>query len=160
MKTKIESVTKEFRNTEFCQTRPVFDGNTWRMVRNPWRMLARVQWAIQAPSLRQKNKYLRSVGICEMALGVGLPIGQYIGQTLSKLGSGYMVTGNHHKAMMENMRPGKVRLIEPSMIARMEFQDTWGISISEQLRIERSNIILPTTENLYGYDEEPYPRHQ
>jgi hypothetical protein len=160
MKTKIEAVTKEFRKIEFCQTRPVFDGTQWRMVRNPFRMLARIQWAIEAPSVKQKRKYLRSVGLCEMSLGLGLPIGQYIGRTLSKLGIGYMVTSNHYRAMMENIRPGKVRLIEPTMLARMEFQDTWGISIADQLLIERSEVTLPTTESLYGYDEEPYPRHQ
>jgi hypothetical protein len=160
MNTKLETVTKHFRRIDFCQTRPVFDGVQWRMVRNPWRMIARIQWAIQAPSIKQKRKYLRSVGLCEMSLGLGLPIGQYIGQTLSRVGQGYMVTNNHRRAMMENIRPCKVRLIEPSSIARMEYQDTWGISIADQLLIEKTGIRLPTTESLFGYDEEPYPRHQ
>lgn len=157
MTTKMETKTREFRELDFCQCKPVFDGVQWRLVRNPWRMLARIQWAIQAPSARQRTKYLRSVGLCEMALGVGLPIGQYIGSTLSKMGTGYMVTSNHHRAMQENIRPSNVRLITPSLTARMEYQDTWGISIAEQLRIESTGICLPTTEALYGFDEEPYP---
>jgi hypothetical protein len=156
MKTKIECVTKEFRSLEFCQTRPVFDGTSWRLVRNPHRMLARLPWAIRdiVPSI--KNKYLRSVGLCEMALGVGLPIGQYIGHTLSKLGKGYMITGNHHRAQKEHYRPSNVRLIPPTMEARMEYEETWGISIADQLRIEATTIALPDLGDCLTYDEDPF----
>lgn len=158
MKTKIEKVTKEFREIEFCQTRPVFDGKQWRLVRNPFRLMARLPWAIRTITPKIKGKYLRSIGLCEMSLGVGLPIGQFIGDTLSKMGSGYMITGNHYRAKLEYMKPERVQLIPPSPLARMEYQMTWGISIADQLRFERTGILAPTTERIRGYGEEPYPQ--
>lgn len=156
MKTKVERVTKEFRETDFCQTRPVFDGTRWRLVRNPLRLLARLPWCIRTIELGCKAKYLRSVGLCEMALGVGLPIGQYIGDTLSKLHKGYMITGNHHRAQQEYMRPCSVKLIPPSYEARLEYERTWGIPVAEQLRIESSTIELPEAGNNLHYDEDPF----
>lgn len=156
MKTKLECVTKEFRKTEFCQTRPVFDGTAWRMVRNPMRLLARLPWAIRTIDPSFKPKYLRSVGLCEMALGVGLPIGQYIGNTLSKLGKGYAITGNHHRAQQEYVRPCSVKLIPPSYEARLEYELTWGIPVAEQLRIENSTIELPEAGDNLHFDEDPF----
>lgn len=156
MKTKFEQLTSEFREVDFCQTRPVFDGSVWRMVRNPARLLARLPWAVQNITVGCKHKYLRSIGLCEMALGVGLPIGQYLGETLSKMGEGYMVTGNHYLAMREHYRPSKVQLIEPSMEARMEYERTWGIPIAEQLRIERTRILKPELGDCLGFEEVPY----
>jgi hypothetical protein len=156
MKTKIECVTKEFRKLEFCQTRPVFDGIAWRLVRNPFRMLARIPWAVRDIVPTIKNKYLRSVGLCEMALGVGLPIGQYIGNTLSKLGKGYMITGNHHRAQKEYIRPSKVTLIPPSYEARIEYELTWDVSIADQLRIEASGVQLPELGDCLSFDEDPF----
>lgn len=156
MKTKLECVTKEFHETEFCQTRPVFDGVAWRLVRNPLRLLARLPWAVRHITPECKRKYLRSVGLCEMALGVGLPIGQYIGEALSKLHKGYMITGNHHRAQQEYIRPCSVKLVPPSYEARLEYERTWGIPIAEQLRIESTTIELPVLGDNLCFDEEPF----
>lgn len=156
MKTKLECVTKNFRELEFCQTRPVFDGTKWRLVRNPFRLMARLPWAIRTVTPEFKNKYLRSVGLCEMALGVGLPIGQYIGNTLSKLSKGYTITGNHYRAQKEYMRPCSVKLIPPSYEARLEYEQTWGIPVAEQLRIESTTIELPELGDNLQFDEDPF----
>lgn len=156
MATKVDVVTKEFQDMEFCQTRAVFDGVSWRMVRNPARLLARLPWAVQQVTPQCRGKYLRSVGLCEIALGVGLPIAQHIGEKLSKLGKGYMVTGNHYMASKEYIRPTRARLIEPTMEARMSYARAWGISVEEQLRIEAVEIELPELGDLRTFDEVPY----
>lgn len=156
METKVERITKEFRETEFCQTRPVFDGVSWRMVRNPFRLIARLPWAVRTIEPSFKNKYLRSVGLCEMSLGMGLPIGQYLGNTLSKLSKGYMITGNHHRAQQEFIRPGSATLLPPSYEARLEYELTWGIPIAEQLRIESCAIDLPEIGDALTFAEEPF----
>lgn len=156
MSTKVDITTTDFQSMEFCQTRPVFDGVSWRMVRNPERLLARLPWAVQAVSPRSRGKYLRSVGLCEIALGVGLPIAQHIGQKLSVLGKGYMVTGNHYMASKEYVRPAKAVFKEPTLEARLSYAQAWGISVEEQLRIETAEIELPELGDLRLFDEVPY----
>lgn len=156
MSTKVDMVTKDFQQMEFCQTRAVFDGVSWRMVRNPWRLLARLPWAVQTVTPNCRNKYLRSVGLCEIALGVGLPIAQHIGEKLSQLGTGYMITGNHYMASKEYIRPTAARVIKPSVEARHSYAQAWGISIEEQLQIEAATIQLPDLGDIRTFDEVPY----
>lgn len=155
MSTKLEACTTKFCELEFCQTRPVWDGVQWRMVRNPARLIARLQWAVQNITVGGRGKYLRSIGLCEMALGVGLPVGQYLGHLLSKQGKGYMVTGNHYAAQREFQRPQSVSLIPPTMEARLGYEETWGIPVSEQLEIERTGLTNPTIDESWTA-EAPY----
>jgi len=154
METKIEAYTTEFQDMEFCQTRPVFDGKSWRMVRNPSRLLSRLNWSTKP--VVNKAKYLKSVGLCEMALGVGLPVGQYVGNTLSTLYSDAKYDASnplHYVASREFMRPTNVKLVEPTMAARLSYERAWGITVADQLRIEKTPICLPTLYEDVNYNE-------
>lgn len=159
MVAKIEVVT-EFEDIEFCQTRPVFDGTSWRMVRNPLRVLARMQWTakkLDRYSPQKLKAYMASLGDCEVATGLGLPIGQYIGTKLANLTRRRVVVDALRTANLEFVRPGKATLTEPTEECRLSYQRTWGLSIEQQLHIEQMQLLVPTL----GFHEiEEFPHKQ
>lgn len=152
MKTKSEYAT-EFEKVEFCQTRPVFDGLNWHCVRNPLRVLLRTPWTVRTDWLRKREVYLASVGRCEIALGMGLPVGQYLGARLAELSHRHMVTQLDYVAKKQYVKPSKARVVEPTMECRLSYERAWGLSIEQQLYIEGLAIRLPSGD----VDVEEFP---
>lgn len=156
MKTGIEGVTSVIEHIEFCQCRPVFNGRGYTMVRNPARMLSRIQWYIGRIHPTYRRKYLTSVGLCEMALGMGLPVGQYVGETLAKLGGKYVITSQHHMANKMPFRPKRARVIEPSLAVRLSYEEAWGVSVSQQRRYELMQLDYEGSINDEEFEEQPF----
>lgn len=157
MVTKIEAITSTIEHIEFCQTRPVFDGVSYTMVRNPTRMLARLQWCVGYKHPRHKANYLTSVGRCMMSLGMGLPVEQFVGSTLSKIGGRYIATNLHHRANQMYVRPLAARISIPTLATRLSYESAWGISIPEQYHLESLTLVDPDI-TCVEFDEEPFVR--
>ncbi|APG76314.1 hypothetical protein 2 [Wenzhou tombus-like virus 11] len=145
MVTKIENVADVIEHIDFCQCRPVFDGSGYTMVRNPERMLARLPWVVGPIEESRALDITYATGQCEIAQGLGLPIGQYIGQRMCELG-GKMVR-LRHRAWLEKMKPGKLQPIEPAAGVRESYALAWGLSVADQLAIEQTRLVQP--EELY-----------
>lgn len=141
METKLESVTSIIEHIDFCQTRPVFNGVGYTMVRNPKRMLSRVQWGVGKFSEKYIPKYLASVGKCMVSTGQGLPVEQFIGRTLSSLSTAYVLTPYHYSANRMPYRPGRAQVVEPSTATRLSYETAWGLSIGQQTELERSSVV-------------------
>jgi hypothetical protein len=144
MKTKLDS-TLNFSDVEFCQCRPVFDGTNWRLVRNPYRMLARMPWTVKDNKQlgpKYVAKYLASIGRCEVALGMGLPIGQFIGQQLARLSNKSTRVDLQYVANREYVKPRNATFVPPSNMARESYAAAWGIPVEQQLEIERWEVNL------------------
>jgi len=141
METKLEAVTSTIEHIDFCQTRPVFNGVGYTMVRNPKRMLSRVQWGVGKFSSRYVPKYLASVGKCMISTGQGLPVEQFVGQTLSNLSGSYVMTPYHHSAIRMPYRPGRAKVVEPSTAVRLSYETAWSISVGQQVELERSCVV-------------------
>lgn len=157
MKTKLENQTSIIEEIEFCQTRPVFNGKGYTMVRNPARMLNRLPWYVGKIHPKHRVNYLYSVGLCELALGMGLPVGQFIGHKLSQLDGKYIITPTHYSANQMAYKPGRARLIEPSRAVRESYELAWGVSIAEQLHYEAMDIVDPTVSGYdLDFDEQPF----
>nr|WNT71139.1 MAG: RNA-dependent RNA polymerase [Jitepeofons virus] len=157
MNTVMEELVDNFSHVEFCQTRPVFDGVDWRMVRNPHRLLARTPWIVYNLPRSCHNRYLRSVGLCEMALGQGLPVGQFIGRTLSQVCSKkYMITDLHYVAKREKRDPAKTLFKEPTEEARLSYEEAWGVSPTTQRLWEATGITDPDLGGSYDHEETPF----
>lgn len=140
MKTKID-YGFTFEEVEFCQTRPVFDGHSWRMVRNPERVLARLPWIVKKLPQNCHLRYLKSVGLCEVALSLGLPVMQAIGWKLATLTSAkYMMTDGHYQASKEFIKPWNVVPLDVSIEARQSYERAWGLTIQEQLQLEAVEV--------------------
>lgn len=151
MRAKVE-YAYEFEHIEFCQTRPVFDGVAWRMVRNPRRVLSRTPWVVKRNHLNVIGRYLKSLGMCELALSAGMPVTQSLALKLIGKGSGkYMVTELHHQAMKEYVQPTYAKARHVSDDCRISYAKAWDISISEQLELEAGELIEPSAhcETIY-----------
>lgn len=148
--------TKEFSQVEFCQTRPVFDGVSWHCVRNPLRIMSRTPWTVREHWSKRREDYLASIGRCEMALGMGLPVGQYLGNKLASLSRKTITTQLDYVAKREFVKPHKARLVEPTWECRLSYEEAWGLSPYEQLTLEATPILLETTD----IEEEEYPLRQ
>lgn len=142
MSTKLDNTTSVIEHIEFCQTRPVFNGVSYTMVRNPVRMLERIQWGVGKFHPNYVVNYLTSVGLCCLSLGMGLPVEQYIGNCLASLGGRYVETNLTMMANQMFIRPGKAQLKPPSLVVRMSYERAWGITLQMQEIIESLEISL------------------
>lgn len=147
--------TVDFSQVEFCQTRPVELEQGWTMVRNPYRLLTRMPWTVKDLSPRQLKPYLASIGRCELALGMGAPIGQYIGQKLAALSDKHILTDLEWVAKQQNYKPRRAHLVPPTAKVRDSYAAAWGISPDQQRVLEGVHVELLTVDVL-PIEERPY----
>lgn len=134
------STTTDFSQVEFCQCKPVF-ANSWVMVRNPYRFLTRVPWTLRQFGHKKKLAYIASVGECELALGLNLPVAQYVGHKMMAFSTSRIKTEGHWRIKtLQNRSPKQVQ--PPSYETRLSYQDAWGISIERQLELEATTLSL------------------
>lgn len=71
----VEPPTDTFERLEFCQTRPIWDGKQWRMMRNPLACIKKDGICL-LPLVASKaiEKWLGAVGECGLAAASGLPV--------------------------------------------------------------------------------------
>lgn len=155
MVTKYDS-TIQFSKVEFCQCRPVTTGKHWVMVRNPYRMITRLPFTLKQFGQSKALAYMASLGQCEMALGAGLPVAQFIGQKLAALSSKRVKTESSWRLKgLVNRNP--IAISPPSWEARSSYYDAWGIDVAQQLTLEAVDICTPVWD---GYFEEfPLPHN-
>lgn len=145
MESKVEQ-TQQWEHCEFCQCRPVWDGLGWRMVRNPQRVMVRSEWTVMPYPDAFIPKLIASVGRCEAACNLGIPVLQALAWKLVELGGTHHKTWSKldafYKAKDEVWTPDKVErgLREISMESRISFEEAWGITVSEQLDMERAEL--------------------
>jgi hypothetical protein len=75
----VEKPSRSLEEIEFCQTRPVFDGNEWVMCRNPWSAIAKDCVLAKNPDGVNDNylqQWMGAVGMGGMSLTGGLPVFQ------------------------------------------------------------------------------------
>jgi hypothetical protein len=158
METKEDQRTQNFEEVEFCQCRPVETPTGWLMVRNPFRAMARMGWNVINLPEKARQRWIKSVGMCELAMGSGIPIVQAAALAMMRAGSGeYLVTDRHYQANLMR-RPTKAvpSPIHPS--TRASFARAWGLSPAEQMALEASLTVTTTGRDAYSVDEHPYDR--
>lgn len=89
-----------------------------------------------------------------MALGMGLPIGQYLGATLAGLSSRHVSTDLEYVARRQYVKPLKARVVAPTAECRASYEEAWGVSPDMQERIEKLSIRLPILD--YEVEENPF----
>jgi hypothetical protein len=152
MESKVEA-TDIFERCEFCQCRPVWDGIGWRMVRNPRRVMVRSEWTVQPHPPAFFPRLVASVGRCEAACNLGIPVLQELAWKMVEAGGMKHKTwrglDNWHKAKLESWGPDKVeRALRPvTMESRESFALAWDISVAEQLAFEASTLRLDVTSS-------------
>lgn len=145
METKLDGRAETMEDIEFCQTKPIFNGTSYTMVRNPKRMLERIQWGVGKFNHKYIVNYLTSLGHCCLSLGMGLPVEQFIGYKLTQLGGRRVDTNLTMVANQMFVRPGKARVIEPVIATRLSYERAFGITLQMQQDIEQLEIDLNST---------------
>jgi len=142
METKrVDSTALE--ETEFCQSRPVETGEGWIMVRNPTRVLERVGWVIGAYPKSYLERWVKSVGLCELACNRGVPVLQELAVKLILCGRGrYLVTDRHIAAKALQHSVERTKPTEVTMSARFSFERAWGLTVAEQLKLEQMSVAM------------------
>lgn len=145
-----EEFAFEFEHVEFCQTRPVWNGVEYVMVRNPERVLSRINWTVKKIPLCRDDVYLKSVFLCEAALNEGVPIFGSLAPRISKQFGKAKVMKVELDYFVNKLGKEKGKLYEReiSYDSRLSFENAWGVSPEEQCFLEALTMLSPT---------DPYP---
>ncbi len=140
---EIEQPVDEFEQIEFCQSRPIFNGERWVMVRNVFTCLQKdALCLIPVPNAKVFEKWLGAVGECGMSITPGIPI-------LNSFYYMYYRSGRHadmrfkqhvfkNTSMFEKLGKAAMRHTPIVPVARVSFWKGFGITPGEQESIERS----------------------
>lgn len=135
---KIEDRTSSIEKIVFCQAQPVNLGNKWRMIRNPYRVMSRGTTILyNANQASNRRDHCFSTGMCELALGCGVPVLQEYALALIRNSPGGRVVQRH----MVDYEIRRVRLSDAkaqpiTQEARFSFSRAFGIPPSDQLQME------------------------
>lgn len=135
----VEKPVDEFEQIEFCQTKPVFDGETWVMCRNPHTAIAKDSVMLKCWDGNDKvfRGWLDAVGIGGLSLTGRLPVFQ-------AMYSRYVRSGKKRRIPQE-LLPWSFRSLacgmkrEPGRVhpeARASFYTAFGITPCEQRVLE------------------------
>jgi len=149
MEMKMEEVAYRPEEIFWCQTRPIqISGDTWKMVRDPLRVLRTILVSKKWQLHRQKN-YMASLALCEMSQNRGVPLLQAMAMALwrnssqnpdlcdSELREAVIGRALAMSSWDEIKRKGMVPL-EITAESRISFQRAYGIDISTQILWEES----------------------
>jgi len=136
MEMKFEA-TSELSKVDFCQCRPLWVDGSLVMSRDPSRVLVRPLWTTRTMGSRLAGRYLRGLGLGEIAVGWGQPLAAALGKQLYSLGEGKPWSYEYHPGMKAR-EYGRLDSPMPSFETRMSYFETWGISPEEQVATERS----------------------
>nr|UHS72397.1 MAG: hypothetical protein 2 [Tombusviridae sp.] len=135
---KVEEPVYEFSQVEFCQTKPVFDGETWVMCRNPHTAVPKDSVMLKcwdSPSLWRG--WLDAVGVGGLALTGGLPVFQSFYSSYVRAGKRRAIPRELLPWSFRNLVNGMKRsrgIVRPE--ARCSFWEAFDITPDEQVELE------------------------
>lgn len=150
---KVEGETQKFHKIEFCQHKPIkLSSGIWTMCPDPYKVIAT---ATVVAGNNQLNwaRYLMTIWEARALLHRGVPLLGPLFTAWSKLGWSrerlsddqlrQSASGIDHLMGMNKLKQqNRPTLITPEQ--RVMFEDQWGISVEEQLQMERWKISRPT----------------
>jgi len=145
-KLKLEDSVREFGKIIFCQSQIVHDGVGFKFVRSPMKILG---FGVSGSKFAKQGEkafrvHLRAVGLCELALNVGVPIVQEWAVALLRMAGkvrtteGALINLGRFAMAKREVHAGSLMdlaCVEPRPItieARVSFAEAFGISIGEQ----------------------------
>jgi len=154
----VEKPVDEFEKVEFCQSRPVFDGTRWRMVRNPFTCLIKDPMCLRPlTTVKGLRKWRGAVGRGGLSLVSGIPVMQaFYGSMLrgtqacsDRYFTNVVCKGN---SLLERGAHLKSVVSEVSADARSSFAVAFGINPAEQVAMESyyNDLTLVDTLSVVG----------
>lgn len=129
---KYESSAYAYEHIEFCQCRPVWDGERYVMCRDPRIVTSKDLICVRGfNSRKQWRQFMGSVGLSGLALAGNLPIFWRFYQCFKPSGERELESGMDYLSLgMET------KTSEPTWDARVSFYSAFNITPDEQLAIE------------------------
>nr|QHD64838.1 RdRp [Erysiphe necator umbra-like virus 2] len=153
---------------EFGQSRPVFVGSEYRMVRNPFKVMSCCMCSyVYYADIRADLPVLRAVAYCEAVLGSQVPVLQVLAQRLLELTRGVTASAMErvkrrrldnyeYAALLAKEFEWDAAAAKPvSDASRLSFECAWGVSVQEQLKMEAKlrEITIPNSWSSGDFDE-------
>nr|QUS52780.1 hypothetical protein 2 [Mute swan feces associated tombus-like virus 4] len=141
---KLENKAVELTQVRFCQSYPIHTADGLKMVQSTDRVLSRALVGSKHWSCPKfVPKYLSLIGDCELALAMGVPVHQAFALMVRSWGHGRpkheISSGRAMKAMREiKSHGGWIHPFRITPQARADFEDAMGISVYEQIALERA----------------------
>lgn len=135
-KMKVEPPVRRLEQLEFCQTKPVFDGHSWRMVRG-LQALSKDLVSVKGP--REIFPWVFAVGECGLALTDGLPVYPELYHYLRRIGTPSRINEHHSYCDAGMYRLSLGMKYEGRVVtdaARLSFFDAFGITPDMQICLE------------------------
>lgn len=135
----VEEPVRVFEQVEFCQSRPVYLGSGWHMVRNVRTCLRKDPMClIPLQNNGVWRKWLGAVGECGLASVPGCPILQEFYQCFMRNGTKSSLKFKQHvfknTGTFERMRGGKYAIVTEE--ARASFYAAFGVTPDYQIAVE------------------------
>lgn len=160
---ELECDAEIFEQIEFCQMRPVYDGEKYVMVRNPLVSLSKDSYSVGPwNGINHARKWVNAVGLCGISLTGGIPVVQsyynmMIRNTQSVNSSGILRDVSFASGFRELARLGNRKSGAISEDARFSFYLAFGITPDLQRAME-SDYDAHTIE--WGFVPQGNPRIQ
>jgi len=137
---KVERVVRRLEEVSFCQTQPIYDGTSWRMVREVRNSLTKDALILDSlHATRFLRNQLAAIGECGLALTGGMPILQSYYKALCRNGEkGGRVSAAFYDSGFYRLSKGlKARERVVTSEARVSFHAAFGITPDLQVALER-----------------------
>jgi hypothetical protein len=149
----VEAPVFEFGQLEFCQTKPIFDGETWIMCRNPHTAIAKDSVMLKNwDSASVFKGWLDAVGTGGLALSSRLPVFQSLYCSYVRSGKKRPIPKDLLPWSFRKMGDGIIRT--PGIVlpeARASFWESFDITPDEQLSLESyyDGLVIRATPGPY-----------
>jgi len=155
----VEGYAHSLEEVSFCQTKPVFNGAGWQMVRNPHVAISKDVTIIKKWSPKEYGVYLQQLGVAGLALYGNMPVWRSFYKCLSRAKVVGTVTQgliDHVSTSIWNSGLGRLavgmenQLLPITDAARASFGTAFGITPEAQRSLEEYyDNMDPGTRELY-----------
>nr|AMO03229.1 putative polymerase [Corseley virus] len=145
-KTKLEWA-HIFEQVEFCQMRPVAINGSWRMCRNPIRVLTRMRFTVKKLTHNVIKPYIKAVCQAESALNEGLPVMGPLASKWSRIRARVYRGDLDQDIHLKLMKKNRLTTYESKVTddTRESYYLAWDISPKEQEQLETLTMLLEFT---------------
>jgi len=146
---KVETPVERLEAIEFCQSHPVFDGDRWRMVRNPHVSMSKDLTFLSYPRHQKEwDTFCSAISDCGLALTSGIPVLQSYFEAMGrgKRASMKLDERIRESGMFQLAAGLKSRIAPITMHARMSFYYAFGVTPDMQRALETRFNTYPELE--------------
>lgn len=142
MEIKLENRAVEMEQVTWCQSKPIYDGSSWRFIRDPRKVLSTycAGGALWNDLNVRKDVYY-SMGYALLAQNYGIPIMQEFALKLMSSGGKICKEFYNSELWLRTLIESKEHKVAPERVnptTRLSFQEAWGFDPTEQMWVEQA----------------------